>query len=59
MQLNTLQCRFLGGHTSEASELSVGLVVNGLQQQAPLLQIIKHLLQDICAYFCPTATAAL
>jgi selenide,water dikinase len=26
----------LGGHTSEASELSVGLVVNGLQQQAPL-----------------------
>jgi len=36
MQLDTLQCRFLGGHTSEASELSVGLVVNGIQQQAPL-----------------------
>ncbi len=32
-QLDTLQCRFLGGHTSEASELSVGLVVNGVQQQ--------------------------
>jgi len=36
MQLDTLHCRFLGGHTSEASELSVGLVVNGIQQQAPL-----------------------
>jgi selenide,water dikinase len=35
-QLDALQCRFLGGHTSEASELSVGLVVNGIQQQAPL-----------------------
>ena len=33
MQLDSLQCRFLGGHTSEASELSVGLVVNGVQQQ--------------------------
>lgn len=33
-QLDTLQCRFLGGHTSEASELSVGLVVNGVQQQS-------------------------
>jgi len=33
MQLDTLQCRFLGGHTSEASELSVGIVVNGVQQQ--------------------------
>ncbi len=32
-QLDTLQCRFLGGHTSETSELSVGLVVNGIQQQ--------------------------
>ncbi|MFK5947561.1 MAG: selenide, water dikinase SelD, partial [Methylococcales bacterium] len=32
-QLDSLQCRFLGGHTSEASELSVGLVVNGIQQQ--------------------------
>ena len=36
MQLDALQCRFLGGHTSEAAELSVGLVVNGTQQQAPL-----------------------
>jgi len=36
MQLDTLQCRFLGGHTSEASELSVGLVVNGIQQDSPL-----------------------
>jgi len=36
MQLGALQCRFLGGHTSEASELSVGLVVNGIQQQSPL-----------------------
>ena len=33
MQLDSLECRFLGGHTSEASELSVGIVVNGLQQQ--------------------------
>ncbi len=32
-QLDILQCRFLGGHTSETSELSVGLVVNGIQQQ--------------------------
>ena len=32
MQLEILQCRFLGGHTSEASELSVGLVVNGIAQ---------------------------
>ena len=32
MQLETAQCRFLGGHTSEASELSVGLVVNGIKQ---------------------------
>ena len=32
-QLDTLKCRFLGGHTSEASELSVGIVVNGVQQQ--------------------------
>ena len=36
MQLDSLQCRFLGGHTSEASELSVGLVVNGVQQQKQL-----------------------
>lgn len=36
MQLDALQCRFLGGHTSEAAELSVGLVVNGTQQQAAL-----------------------
>ncbi|MDT8425641.1 MAG: selenide, water dikinase SelD [Methyloprofundus sp.] len=36
MQLDTLQCRFLGGHTSEASELSVGLVVNGIAQKASL-----------------------
>ncbi|MEH6503615.1 MAG: selenide, water dikinase SelD [Cycloclasticus sp.] len=36
MQLDALQCRFLGGHTSEAAELSVGLVVNGTQQQTPL-----------------------
>jgi len=33
MQLDNLQCRFIGGHTSEASELSVGIVVNGIQQQ--------------------------
>lgn len=33
MQLEGLQCRFLGGHTSEASELSVGIVVNGVQQE--------------------------
>ncbi|MCK5355421.1 MAG: FAD-dependent oxidoreductase, partial [Methyloprofundus sp.] len=33
MQLERLQCRFLGGHTSEASELSVGIVVNGIQQK--------------------------
>ncbi len=39
-QLDTLQCRFLGGHTSEANELSVGLVVNGIQQQMPLFH--KH-----------------
>jgi len=32
-QLDDLQCRFLGGHTSEANELSVGLVVNGVQQK--------------------------
>ncbi len=32
-QLDVLQCRFLGGHTSEASELSVGIVVNGVQQR--------------------------
>ncbi|MEE9336694.1 MAG: selenide, water dikinase SelD [Methylococcaceae bacterium] len=32
-QLDRLKCRFLGGHTSEASELSVGIVVNGVQQQ--------------------------
>ena len=38
MQLETLQCRFLGGHTSEASELSVGLVVNGVQQETGLFQ---------------------
>ncbi|MCK5829327.1 MAG: selenide, water dikinase SelD [Methylococcales bacterium] len=35
-QLDTLQCRFIGGHTSEASELSVGLVVNGVQDKKPL-----------------------
>lgn len=36
-QLKALDCRFLGGHTSEAAELSVGLVVNGLaQKNAPL-----------------------
>lgn len=36
-QLKALNCRFLGGHTSEAVELSVGLVVNGLRQKdAPL-----------------------
>ncbi len=35
-QLDTLKCRFLGGHTSEASELSIGLVVNGVQQQKHL-----------------------
>ena len=33
MQLDQLQCRFLGGHTSEASEISVGIVVNGVQQK--------------------------
>ncbi len=33
LQLETLQCRFLGGHTSEASELSVGLVVNGIHKE--------------------------
>ncbi len=32
-QLKALDCRFLGGHTSEAAELSVGLVVNGLAQK--------------------------
>ena len=32
-QLEALHCRFLGGHTSEASELSVGLVVNGIQHR--------------------------
>jgi selenide,water dikinase len=37
-QFDTLQCRFLGGHTSEANELSVGLVVNGIQQQTGLFQ---------------------
>ncbi|MBT6575599.1 MAG: selenide, water dikinase SelD [Gammaproteobacteria bacterium] len=36
LQLENLQCRFLGGHTSEAAELSVGLVVNGIQQDRPL-----------------------
>ncbi|OQK16968.1 hypothetical protein AU255_03455 [Methyloprofundus sedimenti] len=36
LQLETLQCRFVGGHTSEASELSVGLVVNGILQDKPL-----------------------
>lgn len=36
MQLESSQCRFLGGHTSEASELSVGLVVNGIQQDRHL-----------------------
>ena len=36
MQFETLQCRFIGGHTSEASELSVGLVVNGIQQNQPI-----------------------
>lgn len=35
-QLDALQCNFLGGHTSEASELSVGLVVNGIQRQQNL-----------------------
>ncbi|WP_428356231.1 selenide, water dikinase SelD [Methyloprofundus sp.] len=35
-QLDNLQCRFLGGHTSEANELSVGLVVNGIEQEQPL-----------------------
>jgi len=34
MQLETLHCRFLGGHTSESSELSIGIVVNGVQQQS-------------------------
>ncbi|NOR80607.1 MAG: selenide, water dikinase SelD [Methyloprofundus sp.] len=33
MQLDSLQCRFLGGHTSEASDLSIGIVVNGVRQQ--------------------------
>ena len=37
-QFDTLQCRFLGGHTSEASELSVGVVVNGVQQETGLFQ---------------------
>lgn len=37
-QFDTLQCRFLGGHTSEANELSVGLVVNGIQQETGLFQ---------------------
>ncbi len=32
-QFESLHCRFLGGHTSEGEELSVGLVVNGLQKQ--------------------------
>lgn len=36
MQLEVLQCRFLGGHTSEATELSVGLVVNGTAQDQPI-----------------------
>jgi len=36
LQLETLQCHFLGGHTSEASELSVGIVVNGIQQETHL-----------------------
>ena len=33
IQLDSLQCRLLGGHTTEASELSVGIVANGIQQQ--------------------------
>ncbi len=37
-QLDTLQCRFLGGHTSETRELSVGLAVNGIQQKTDLFQ---------------------
>ncbi|WP_230987956.1 selenide, water dikinase SelD [Bathymodiolus japonicus methanotrophic gill symbiont] len=36
LQLETLQCRFLGGHTSEAAELSVGLVVNGVAPDQPI-----------------------
>ncbi|RLA25832.1 MAG: selenide, water dikinase SelD [Gammaproteobacteria bacterium] len=36
LQLDALQCRFIGGHTSEASELSVGLVVNGIEQERPI-----------------------
>jgi len=37
-QLAIAQCQFLGGHTSEASELSVGLVVNGIEKATSLFQ---------------------
>lgn len=42
-QFDTLQCRLLGGHTSEAHELSVGFVVNGIQLKNQLFH--KHGLQ--------------
>lgn len=32
-QLNQLKCRLLGGHTSEAAELSAGIVVNGIAKR--------------------------
>ncbi len=33
-QLEKLQCRLLGGHTSEASDLAVGIVANGMAKGA-------------------------
>jgi len=33
-QLEKLQCRLLGGHTSEASELSIGIVANGTVKES-------------------------
>jgi len=59
MQLDTLQCRFLGGHTSEASELSVGLVVNGIQQQVPLFHKQGLMLGDKLVLSKPLGTGVI